>query len=401
MNKSNKLKACSLSAGVLLAVLFGMVFTSSTVLAQDENIRLSIDNTRVVIGTGDNVQLTLTVNNVGKTDEEIILTSSPSLNGWDTFFRSRFMQWQLTGIMVQAGKSQDVEYDVKPPQNANPGEYVFTLKAASPNGKALGSLDVHVTMQQKTVVTLQGIKLVASYPQLSGPANSKFAFRADISNDTSEERTLNLLAKGPQGWNIVMKPAFESVQISSLRLKGKESKGIDIEVTPPFRATEGTYDFAVEARSDNLRDTMDLKALVVGNYELLMKTPGDRLNAEAIIGQDSFATIYLGNSGTAELRNINFTSTKPDGWLVTFEPDKVDNLPPSQIKEINVKIRPAPKAIAGDYVVTLRSNADQANASMDLRVTASATAAWGWIGLGIVVIVLAGLAGIFIRVGRR
>ncbi len=402
MNKLNQLKVCIMSAGIMMSLLFGLVIFSSHAQAQERTINLSVDNTRVIIGTGDDVQLTLKIDNVGKTDVELLLSTSPSLEGWDTFFRSRFMRWQVTGIMVQAGKSQEIEYDVKPSENIRPGQYIFAIKAASPDGKVSETLNIYVSLQQKVqTVSAAGIKLVASYPMLSGPANSKFAFRADISNDTSDERTINLLTKAPVGWNVVMKPAFESVQISSLRLKGKESKGIDIEVTPPFRATEGEYAFSVEARSDNLRDTMDLKAVVVGVYELLMKTPGDRLNSEAIIGQDSFQTIYLGNSGTAELRNINFTSTKPDGWLVTFEPDKVDSLPPSQIKEVNVKIRPAAKAIAGDYIITLRSNADQANASMDLRVTASATAAWGWIGLGIVIIVLAGLAGIFVRVGRR
>lgn len=401
MKKSNQLKVCIMSAGIMMSLLFGLLLSSSHAQAQERAVKLSVDNTRVQIGTGEDVQLTMKVSNVGKTDEELILSSAPSVEGWDSFFRSRFMRWQVTGIMVQAGKDQEVEYAVKPAENTRPGEYIFTIKAASPDGRISETLNIHVTLLQKVQTVMAGIKLVASYPRLSGPSNSKFEFRADISNDTSEERTINLLAKGPTGWNIVMKPAFESVQISSLRLKGKESKGIDIQVTPPFRATEGEYDFSVEARADNLRNTMDLKAVVVGNYELLMKTPGDRLNAEAIIGQDSFVTVYLGNSGTAELRNINFTSTKPDGWLVTFEPDKVDSLPPSQIKEVNVKIRPAGKTIAGDYIVTLRSNADQATANIDLRITASATAAWGWIGLGIVIIVLAGLAGIFVRVGRR
>lgn len=401
MEKFNRVKLYFITGAMLLAYVIGAVALPSQAQAQERNVRISLDNTRVQIGTGEDVQLTLKVNNVGKTDEELILSSSPSVEGWDTFFRSRFMRWKVTGIMVQAGKEQEVEFQAKPPENARPGEYIFALKAASPDSTISENLNVHITLTQAVRTATGGIKLIASYPMLSGPGNSKFAFRADISNDTSEERTINLNAKGPTRWNVVMKPAFESVQISSLRLKGKESKGIDIEVTPPLRATEGEYAFEVEARSDNLRDTMSLKAVVVGTYELQIRTPDDRFNADAIIGQDSFKTIYLVNSGTAELRNINFTSTKPEGWLVTFEPDKVDSLPPAQLKEVNVKIRPAGKAIAGDYITTLRANTDQATANIDLRVTASATATWGWIGLGIVIIVLAGLAGIFIRVGRR
>lgn len=401
MKKLRQYKALFLFLGITATFLIAFLPSFAQAQAPERGIKILADNTRVQIGTGEDVQLTLKISNVGKNDEELLLSSSPSPEDWDTFFRSRFMRWRVSGIGVKAGDTQEVEFQIKPTEKARTGEQIFSITVASPDGRLSESLKIYITLVEKAQTKTKSVKLVASYPMLSGPSTSKFEFRADVKNDTGEERTINILAKGPPRWNIEIKPAFESKQISSLRLKGGEEKGIDITVTPPLLALEGEYAFAVEASSDGMKDNMELKAVVIGTYELVMKTPGDRLNTEALIGQDKFLTIYLGNAGTAEIRNINFTSAKPEGWLITFEPDRVDNLPPRQIKEVNVKIRPASKAITGDYAINLRANAEQATSNIDLRVTASAAGAWGWIGVGIVVIVLAGLAGIFWRVGRR
>jgi uncharacterized membrane protein len=36
-----------------------------------------------------------------------------------------------------------------------------------------------------------------------------------------------------------------------------------------------------------------------------------------------------------------------------------------------------------------------------MRVTVKASAAWGWIGIGIIVLVILGLFGLFVSLGRR
>jgi len=109
----------------------------------------------------------------------------------------------------------------------------------------------------------------------------------------------------------------------------------------------------------------------------------------------------VGNTGTAEVKGISFSSTKPDGWDIKFEPDKIDTLTARDIKEISVKIKPPDKTIAGDYVISLNAMGERSSSTKDIRVTVSTPTKWGAIGVGIVVVVIAGLVGVFVRLGRR
>ena len=94
---------------------------------------------------------------------------------------------------------------------------------------------------------------------------------------------------------------------------------------------------------------------------------------------------------------------KPSGWSVTFSPEEIDSLPVGSTREVEVNIKPARKTIAGDYMVTLSAEPEDERAfgSVDIRVTVLTPTIWGWVGVGIVVLVIAGLAVMFWRLGRR
>jgi uncharacterized membrane protein len=71
--------------------------------------------------------------------------------------------------------------------------------------------------------------------------------------------------------------------------------------------------------------------------------------------------------------------------------------------EVQVDIKPAKKSISGDYMVTISAQPQAKNAfgAFDLRVTVLTPTIWGWVGVAIVVLVIAGLAYMFMRFGRR
>ena len=97
-----------------------------------------------------------------------------------------------------------------------------------------------------------------------------------------------------------------------------------------------------------------------------------------------------------------FTADKPEGWTVTFKPEKVDSLGAGQTQQEDVVITPPEgKTIAGDYVITLHASNDKVNQSMQVRVTVLTPSIWGWVGIIIIVVVIAGLAVLFMRLGRR
>jgi uncharacterized membrane protein len=66
-----------------------------------------------------------------------------------------------------------------------------------------------------------------------------------------------------------------------------------------------------------------------------------------------------------------------------------------------VTIVPAEQALVGDYSVGLNAQGEKATSDMELRVTVKASSAWGWIGIAVIVLVIAGLAWTFRRLGRR
>ena len=68
---------------------------------------------------------------------------------------------------------------------------------------------------------------------------------------------------------------------------------------------------------------------------------------------------------------------------------------------MQAKITPPAKAIAGDYVTTLRANARGESASATFRVAVATSTQWGIIGVGIIGAALLILVGAVARFGRR
>jgi uncharacterized membrane protein len=134
---------------------------------------------------------------------------------------------------------------------------------------------------------------------------------------------------------------------------------------------------------------------------MVVNTSSGRLNTDLTAGQEKHLGIVIGNLGTADLENISLYSTKPEGWTVTYNPDKVEFLEAGGVKSVDVTIKAPNNTIAGDYSVTLRGSTLRASDEVEIRVTVSTPTIWGWVGIAIVVLVLAGLAGVFVRVGRR
>jgi uncharacterized membrane protein len=86
---------------------------------------------------------------------------------------------------------------------------------------------------------------------------------------------------------------------------------------------------------------------------------------------------------------------------VTFEPKEIDRIPPNEIKEVQALVTPAAKAIAGDYVTTMRASARGESANSNFRITVTTSTMWGIAGVGIIGIALLVMVGAVARFGRR
>ena len=65
------------------------------------------------------------------------------------------------------------------------------------------------------------------------------------------------------------------------------------------------------------------------------------------------------------------------------------------------QITPPDKAVAGDYVATLRATARAETASSDFRIAVTTSTLWGIVAVGIIGVALLIMVGAVARFGRR
>jgi len=247
------------------------------------------------------------------------------------------------------------------------------------------------------------LELTPEYPLLEGPSGTPFAFRVKVENKGEEDLTFDLAAKIPLRWSVFFTPGWKDERIRALPVKAGTSEDVKLTLMPPRDVEAKEYPIIFQVSAGDISETADLKAIITGTYELVLTTSVDRpqLNAKATAGKETHISVLLANKGSAPLEDISFSSTKPEGWTVTFDPNKLESFKAGAVREIDVAIEPGGKTIAGDYAIVLRASSEQDSDSLDFRITVETPTTWGWIGIAIVVIVIAALLGIFARLRRR
>jgi len=254
------------------------------------------------------------------------------------------------------------------------------------------------------------IEFETKYPVLSGAADKTFAFEVKLTYVGGEEaRDFELDVEAPQGWMAyVCESTYKTEnQISSIRLEPARTETIGVIAMAPFwlYPEPGEYTIKLGAESEKIKGSFDLISKITARYDFSVRTKleGNRLNIKAQSGKESCLPLEVINTGTAALNKVSFSSTKPEGWSVTFDPEKIESLAPGDSQEVEVTVKPPEKTIAGDYMITLKFGGDPSSHANDLniRVAVGTSTRWGLIGVAIVVAIIAGLAVAFARFGRR
>lgn len=352
----------------------------------------------VIVSKGEAVRMDLVLDNKGRTDETIDVKISTVPKGWKAQLKGA--SYLITGMYVPNGKTKNLALQLEPDKTIGIGTYVFQFDAQTSDGKFTSTHKLTVDVQER-VTGADDIQITTSYPVLRGQTDAKFEFSIEVMNKSESDRTLNLAAIGPEKWEINFKPAYESKQISSLRIKGAQSQTVAVEVTPPKDAMSGEYPILVRISSGDKKAEVKLMVILTGIYKLDAGTPTGILSLEATPGKPANLSLFVKNTGSAVNRNVNFSSFKPENWEVTFKPEKIDALEPNALKQVEVTIKPAQQALVGDYSVGVMVNGEKSDKTVEFRVTVKASTAWGWIGIGIILFVIAGLSALFIWLGRR
>jgi len=248
------------------------------------------------------------------------------------------------------------------------------------------------------------IELTTPYTKMEGTSGASFDFTVTLTYHGTEARNFDLSVTGPQDWAMYITPSYPKDQrIGDIWLDPGQTGGnvISVNVISPSWAEPGEYEVTVEAVSDEVKGTLILTPVVTAKYGMSLSTPSGLLSTKATAGKDNYFTLLITNTGSAPLENIVFSANKPTGWTVEFTPEKIDSLAASGAQNIDVNIKPGAKAIAGDYQVIISAKGTQSTSDLSIRVTVETPTVWGWVGVAIIVLVVAGLAFVFMRFSRR
>ncbi len=383
---------------LILVLTVGLILgysSPSSAFAQGfRGLALSTPYPSQTVRAGEPVTLTLTVRNFGLPPQVVTLQVVALAPRWKVSFLGGGRP--VTAVYVAPDQETSVSLRLEPPEGTRPGAYRFRLLAEGQTARA--ELPLTVTLGQ---ILPSRLDLRAELPVLRGTATSSFRYRLTLKNDSDRDLLVNLEGQGPGGFQASFTPAFGSQQVTSLPVKAAESRDIDAEVTLPRQVPAGDYEVIVRAAAGEARAEVKLGLSITGRPDLSLATPEGRLSGRAYAGTETPIKLVVKNQGTVPARNVEFSSSEPSGWEVKFAPQRIDQILPNAQQETTAIIKPSGKAIAGDYVVTLRASGGEASASADFRVTVLTSTLWGLVGIVLVAIALGGVTLAVSRYGRR
>jgi len=257
------------------------------------------------------------------------------------------------------------------------------------------------------------IELTADYYKLEIVSGASVDFTVRLEYTGTEARVFDLVATGPTDWSTFITPSYpRDRQILDIRMEppaeGESSTIEQVVVTAislSWLTPElGEYPITLEATSGDIQSSIELTAVVTSipaSYTLYLTTSDGILSTTAQAGEENYFTIAVVNSGTGDIDSISLSTNKPRGWAVELSPTNIASVAAGNFQTVEMNIKPPPDAIAGDYEIIVRASGTQASDNVEIRVTVKTSSLWGWVGIGIIVLVIAGLAVIFMRFSRR
>lgn len=343
---------------------------------------------------GETISLPITLKGYNLPPQTVQVRVAELAQGWKA---SLLGGGRVVGaVYVLPDGEQSLSLRLEPPQNVRPGTYRFRLVAEGSGVRA--ELPLALTLGQ---VLPKRLSLETELPVLKGTPTASFRYRVTLRNESDQDLLVNLEADAPENFRVSFSTAFGGQEVNSLPLKAGETKDLDVQVTPPRQVEAKVYAVTLRALAGETKAELAVNLDITGQAELSLTTPEGRLSGQAYAGRENPIKLVVKNNGSAPAENLEFSASEPSGWEVKFEPDKLEKLAPGAESEVTAKIKPSPKAVAGDYMLTLRASAGSAQASADYRVTVQTSTLWGLIGVALIAVAVGAVGFAVSRFGRR
>jgi uncharacterized membrane protein len=368
---------------------FFFIFLTGSSFISAQALRLYTPYTKITVPPGESIDYSIDVINNGSATgtAEISVTGLPE--SWSYTLRSG--GWNVQEISVLPGEKKTMNLKVEVPFEIDKGSYTFRVVARN---YAILPLSVNVS-EQGTLKT----EFTSEQANMQGHATSNFTFRTKLNNQTGEKQLYSLASNAPRGWNVVFKPNYQ--QATSVEIEPNQSKDISVEIKPPYNVKSGKYKIPVIASTSATSASLDLEVDITGTYEMELTTPSGLLSAGITSGRQKRIDLVVRNTGSSDLSNVRMSSSKPQGWEVTFDPDTIPKIAAGETAEVLATIKAYEKAIPGDYVVNLTAQTPETNSKAAFRMSVKTSMLWGWLGILIILGAIWVIYYLFRKYGRR
>lgn len=345
-----------------------------------------------VIGVGESPTIKLTLRATGQAQTaQLAMKEMPE--GWTATFRGG--STLIKSVYVGPEEDATVNLKLDPPPNAASMAYHFVVQARGEHLTA--ELPLELSIQEKLPPRLA---LDVDLPTQRGKPSSTFRYSVTLKNEGDENLDVNLMSEAPAGWEVTFKSGGQ--EVVSLPLETNQSKSLSVEAKPYLEIATGSYPLVIQAQGDSAQASLALMAEVVGESSLTVTAPDGRLSGKVYAGKETPLKVVVRNTGSAPARAIELSASEPTGWSVEFDPAQIGEIPAGDQVEVTAKIRPSDKALAGDYMLTVRARPEGgSNDSAEFRITVLTSTLWGIVGVALIAIAVGVVALAVLRFGRR
>jgi uncharacterized membrane protein len=352
------------------------------------------DYPAVTLRPGETSSVNLRLQNYDMAPERLQLSVTGVPAGWTATLMGGGQP--VAAAMPATNSSVTLELRLDVPKNAPSGTQTITVGAQGATTNL--QLPVAVTLAQDLPAKLT---LTPTLPELRGTSKSSFEYQLGIKNDSGKKLTVSLSAQAPANFDATFTEQYGTQELNAVPVDAGQTKDVKLKVTPPNTAAAGDYKVTARVAAEDASATTDLEMTITGQPRLDISGREGLVSTRASAGQETSVPVVITNIGTAPADDIELSGSAPSGWKITFDPKTVDRIAPNDNKEVQALITPTDKAIAGDYVTTIRASARGESASTNFRVTVTTSTMWGIAGVGIIGVALLVMVGAVARFGRR
>ena len=383
---SRRLRGVLLTAALVLATVPAL---APAVIAADA-LSLTTPFPAVSVSPGNRVSFNLNVKT--STSARVDLSVGGVPGSWTaTFHGGGFV---VSAVQTSGTEATQVRLDVDVPAEAT-GTTRITVTAKG-NG---ATVDLPLDIKAETNAGGE-VKVESDISSQKGPSDQTFTFNLNVLNQKDQDLTYSATAgQTPPGWTVTTTLTGSS-QATSATVKAGGTSGVTVAVKAADNTEAGTYPVQVVTTVGTEQFTTDLNVEITGSYAIEFSAD-QVLSARGPAGGVTEQTFTITNTGTAAVTNLRLSATPPNNWTVKFDPESTDSLAPDQSVTVKAQITPSADAIAGDYNLSFRATAAEANDSADVRFTVETSILGAVIGAALIVAAVGGLYWVFRRYGRR